>query len=142
MTMFCKFRWDTPINVDSMFDQGRLHHKCKFIDSSEHDQHECVECDETSPKMQVFDDDFVMLEGLRFHAPMWPPPEFIRTNDVVFRCTNYSRITDEQRKEMTHVCRGSEYVHVVTSSANAVDVDLVPLEAISLDQWLDRKRGL
>lgn len=46
----------------------------------------------------------------------WPPPEFIELaggpiSTPRYRCVRFSQITDEQRKTMTHVCRGAEYVH-------------------------------
>lgn len=66
----------------------------------------------------TFDDDYMsfkMLTGrpklvtLKSVNLQWPPPPLVTFMDFPFRCVSYSRITDEQRRVMTHVARGSEY---------------------------------
>lgn len=69
----------------------------------------------------TFNDDFMQMEfnGQIMRALcvdlgiVWPPPEFL---PVVFdgqkrfiTRVSYSSITDEERADMTHVCRGAEY---------------------------------
>ena len=39
----------------------------------------------------------------------WPPPELIDIEGFQFKRVRYSKITDEQRADMTSVCRGAEY---------------------------------
>lgn len=73
----------------------------------------------------TFDDDYIVL--LTRHGPIrstckqlgidWPPPEEIAIaggpfSTPVYRRVRFSKITDEQRKGLTHVCRGAEYVGV------------------------------
>lgn len=72
----------------------------------------------------TYDDDFIRIEGSNFRAKdlglEWPPPERMTFMDGQFReavegdkpvwiMHRRSQITDEQRKTMTHVCRGAEY---------------------------------
>ena len=65
----------------------------------------------------TFADDFVALhfEHKTILQPcaaiglQWPPPEEIEVFGFPFRRERYSSITDEQREQMTHVCRGAEY---------------------------------
>lgn len=71
----------------------------------------------------TFDDDYIRL--LLATGPLdvtckalgidWPPPEFIEVKGPLstptFRRVRYSQISDEDRAEMTHVCRGAEYRH-------------------------------
>lgn len=72
----------------------------------------------------TFDDDYIQLRlstgpmrvPLKQLGIDWPPPEFIEItggpfSTPRFRRVRFSQITDEQRKRMTHVCRGAEYVH-------------------------------
>lgn len=71
----------------------------------------------------TFDDDYVQLNTP--NGPMratckslgidWPPPEFVDLSGGPFstpryRRVRYSAITDEQRKGLTRVCRGAQYV--------------------------------
>ena len=70
----------------------------------------------------TFDDDFVQLTlggGIRRFmckdlGVSWPPPEFIAVESVAvmitFKRLRFSALTDEERAEMTNVCRGAEYV--------------------------------
>ena len=65
----------------------------------------------------TFDDDFcqMVLSGgtKRFTCKTlgytWPPPEQIVWGGFHFVRIRYSEITDEQRADMEHVCRGAEY---------------------------------
>lgn len=65
----------------------------------------------------TFDDDHVVLEfaGGTKRYPLkqlgldWPPPERINVMGFDMVQTRRSSLTDEQRKGMTHVCRGAEY---------------------------------
>lgn len=66
----------------------------------------------------TFDDDFVRLNfsgGRHMNVLLkkldleWPPPERLHLNAIEFKRIGLSSITDEQRGEMTHVCRGAEY---------------------------------
>lgn len=74
----------------------------------------------------TFDDDFLLFnvpdEGItrvfvKSVGLSWPPPKYIDFNGSVYRQVSHSRITDEQRQEMTHVMRGAAY-----------EIDLYPLE--------------
>lgn len=74
----------------------------------------------------TFDDDFlifqmptgprrVLLSALGLH---WPPPTTLRLrgfeppySDIDFRLLTMSTITDQERANMTHVCRGAQYVY-------------------------------
>lgn len=66
----------------------------------------------------TFDDDFVMFQTeagprrvfLKNIGKTWPPPERIDLMGFMYRRERMSEITDEQRAEMTHVCRGAEYI--------------------------------
>ena len=84
--------------------------------------------------MKLFDDDFAQfeggaLDGLRIflhdtnnqHSLMaeWPPPEEVTLSmrgepQSTYERISHSAITDEQREEMTHVCRGALYRLKVT----------------------------
>lgn len=90
----------------------------------------------------TFDDDHVIVDGVHYHAPTWPPPWFIRTNGKVFECTNYSRITDGQREDMTNVCRGAEYAPVdpllQAGLTGVMNVELVRLNAVTLMDYIER----
>lgn len=67
----------------------------------------------------TFDDDFVQIGGVRTSLQSlgleWPPPAFMRINnhgelpDLFVKRLRLSEITDEERAEMTHVCRGAQY---------------------------------
>ena len=65
----------------------------------------------------TFDDDFCKMElenGQRMFTCKqlgytWPPPADIVWGGFHFVRVSYSQITDEQRGEMTHVCRGALY---------------------------------
>ena len=65
----------------------------------------------------TFDDDFVLIQmqggPRRWRCePLgleWPPPELIDIEGFQFKRVRYSKITDEQRADMTSVCRGAEY---------------------------------
>ena len=65
----------------------------------------------------TFSDDFVLLlfPGGTIQQPClalgleWPPPERIEVFGFSMNRTRFSRITDEQRENMTHICRGAEY---------------------------------
>lgn len=73
----------------------------------------------------TFDDDYIQLnlgkrgvlrQTCKELGVSWPPPEHIAItggpfSTPTFKRVRYSAITDEQRKGMTHVCRGAEYVH-------------------------------
>lgn len=64
-----------------------------------------------------FDDDFVRLHTavgtknilLSSLGLDWPPPERISVNGTPFERIRMSDITDKQRADLTHVCRGAEY---------------------------------
>lgn len=56
----------------------------------------------------------------------WPPPERIVVvgrplSSIVFRRIRHSQITDDERRAMTHVCRGAEYVHDTGDEAHHAD---------------------
>ncbi len=73
----------------------------------------------------TFEDDYIVLViagGPRRQQTclklglQWPPPEWIYITNPkdesvtgFYRRERFSGITDEQRKGMTHVCRGAEY---------------------------------
>lgn len=65
----------------------------------------------------TYDDDFILLRtasGPRriFCEKLgvsWPPPEKLDFLGFPFVRERMSEITDEQRADMTHVCRGAEY---------------------------------
>jgi len=65
----------------------------------------------------VFDDDHIRLHvevgytvlNCREYGISWPPPERFIFEGFVFKRKRYSTITDEQRKNMSHVCRSAEY---------------------------------
>lgn len=65
----------------------------------------------------TFDDDHLVLEFdggtkrvlLKKIGIDWPPPERINVMGFDMVQTRRSQLTDEQRAEMTHVCRGAEY---------------------------------
>jgi hypothetical protein len=88
---------------------------------------------------KLFQDDHILVDGIQgvYHAPSWPPPQFIRVRGEIFECTNYSQITDEQREEMTRVCRGAEYRRA-TPITNVVDVQLESLNAMTLDDLMHK----
>lgn len=66
----------------------------------------------------TFADDFVVLvfdhgivrQPCKSLGLEWPPPERIEMFGFQFKRERYSHITDEQREQMTHVCRGAEYM--------------------------------
>lgn len=67
----------------------------------------------------TFEDDFVQIGGVSVTLESlgleWPPPAFMRIDnhgelpDLYVKLVHLSEITDEQRAEMTHVCRGALY---------------------------------
>jgi hypothetical protein len=65
----------------------------------------------------TFDDDVIVVHfdaGVRRYTLKslgltWPPPEKIEFMGFPFVRTNYSALTDNERKAMTHVFRGAEY---------------------------------
>ena len=61
----------------------------------------------------TFDDDHVMIAGKRIRCKdigiEWPPPEDMELWDFHWKRKRFSQITDEQRADMTNVCRGAEY---------------------------------
>lgn len=65
----------------------------------------------------TFEDDFIRLRTdvgprnflLSTFGLDWPPPEKISIGGFPFVRVGISAITDEQRAQMTHVCRGAEY---------------------------------
>jgi hypothetical protein len=75
--------------------------------------------------MTTFNDDFIRLEFTVFKGGElkhvmkhflckennidWPPPEKFVWNGIVFVREAMSTLTDEQRSDMTHVCRGALY---------------------------------
>lgn len=74
----------------------------------------------------TFEDDFLLFQtpsGPRRircqHLNIqWPPPETIRLRgfeppytDIDFKLLRRSEISDADRSELTHVCRGAEYVY-------------------------------
>jgi hypothetical protein len=70
----------------------------------------------------TFDDDFIRIPisvidrsinvPLKMLGLEWPPPEEISYSGLIYKRERYSEITDEQRKDMTHVVRGAEYSYV------------------------------
>lgn len=63
----------------------------------------------------TFEDDFIrIVDGLPY-VPLaavgltWPPPEVIELGGIMYERLQFSDITDEQRADMTHVCRGALY---------------------------------
>jgi hypothetical protein len=86
--------------------------------------------------MRLFDDDHIIVGGVHYHAPAWPPPVYIRTQGETFLLANHSQITDKQREKMTNVCRGAEYARC-DDSPWAVDVELVPLNAVTLLDYVE-----
>lgn len=68
----------------------------------------------------TFDDDFVKIGMVRATLKSldleWPPPPFIEVNNhgelpnLFLKRVRFSEITDDDRSQMTHVCRGAEYV--------------------------------
>lgn len=74
----------------------------------------------------TFEDDFLLFQmpsgphKVLCHqlGIQWPPPTTLRLrgfeppfSDLDFRMLRMSTITDQQRANMTHVCRGAEYVY-------------------------------
>lgn len=65
----------------------------------------------------TFEDDFVRLNTEAGTKDLnclknnieWPPPEVLDVLGFRYVRVGYSQITDAQRAEMTHVCRGAEY---------------------------------
>lgn len=67
----------------------------------------------------TFDDDFVQIGGVRASLKSlgldWPPPAFMRINnhgerpDLFVKRLRLSEISDDDRMQMTHVCRGAQY---------------------------------
>jgi hypothetical protein len=62
----------------------------------------------------TFEDDMLRLDGriwvnCKKNGVEWPPPERVVWNDTTYVQVSRSRLTDEQRSEMTHVFRGAEY---------------------------------
>lgn len=73
----------------------------------------------------TYDDDFCQLEtpaGTR-RVPCkslgysWPPPESIHYGGHNYTRASCSEITDDERKDMTHVCRGALYHRKVANAA-------------------------
>lgn len=66
----------------------------------------------------TYPDDFLILQfehgavrqPCRALGLEWPPPETIEVFGIQMRRERFSSITDEQREQMTHVCRGAEYL--------------------------------
>jgi hypothetical protein len=66
----------------------------------------------------TYDDDFIQVQfegGIKRYKCTdfgieWPPPDIIQVYGFEFKLERCSQITDEQRAEMTHVCRGAEYI--------------------------------
>lgn len=62
------------------------------------------------------DDDMIRIAGLNIRLKQldldWPPPEELIFMDITYKRLSFSKITDEQIKDMTHVCRGADYVPV------------------------------
>lgn len=70
----------------------------------------------------TFDDDFiafnfdptvrtgVVRQRCKDVGVEWPPPERLERFGTAFKRLRYSQISDEDRADMTHVCRGAEYV--------------------------------
>lgn len=75
----------------------------------------------------TFDDDMFVCGGMRATLKSlgltWPPPEFIIVKnrgelpDTYLRRVSYSAITDKQRADMSHVCRGAQYELCAASEA-------------------------
>lgn len=66
----------------------------------------------------TFDDDFIVVEfdtGIKRRVTCksagieWPPPERFDFQGGTLERVSFSKITDEDRAEMTHVCRGALY---------------------------------
>lgn len=70
----------------------------------------------------TFDDDFIQIEfqgGVRRarcveNGIEWPPPEVLEFQGLTLKRKSISRLTDEDRAGMTHVCRGALYEAVLT----------------------------
>ena len=66
----------------------------------------------------TFDDDYMQLVfdggvkrmSCKAAGIDWPPPDRIEIEGFAMVLRRRSQITDEQRSELTHVCRGAEYV--------------------------------
>ena len=66
----------------------------------------------------TFDDDMLQLEfahGMKrifckLNGIDWPPPEVIEIFGFRMRRKSMSIISDEDRADMTHVCRGAVYL--------------------------------
>lgn len=67
--------------------------------------------------MTTFSDDFIRLDlGHRSYNIKcedlgidWPPPPIMFVDGFLLRQLSCSEITDEERQDMTHVCRGALY---------------------------------
>lgn len=66
----------------------------------------------------TFHDDFLRINlkeagqinvSCKSNGIEWPPPKEIQLQGRKFNRKRYSQISDEDRKEMTHVVRGAEY---------------------------------
>lgn len=65
----------------------------------------------------TFNDDFIEFQlqtGSRRVACKtlgieWPPPDLLHLFDFEWELVRRSQISDEQRKEMTHIMRGAQY---------------------------------
>lgn len=65
----------------------------------------------------TYDDDYIRLQFDWGYKDLtckaagfdWPPPEVIEVMTFRMRRRRHSSITDDERKGMTHVCRGAEY---------------------------------
>lgn len=94
----------------------------------------------------LFNDDHVIVEGVHYHAPVWPPPPFIRIGGIdgeIFHCTNHSQLTDMARAQMSNVCRGAEYEHIdgiPPGPPKIWDVELIPLNAVTLEKFIQGER--
>lgn len=66
----------------------------------------------------TFDDDFIQIKfqggprtaRCKLNGIEWPPPEEFEFEGFRLRRVSMSRITDEERADMTHVMRGAAYV--------------------------------
>lgn len=68
----------------------------------------------------TFDDDMIQLEfdggrkriSCKANGIDWPPPEILNFNGFEMKRKSMSTISDDDRKEMTHVLRGAVYIPV------------------------------
>lgn len=61
----------------------------------------------------TFEDDMCKIGDLFIKCVsmgvLWPPPKELNINGTRYTLVSYSKITDDERKAMTHVVRGAEY---------------------------------